>query len=144
MAKTAAENQKAYREREKAEGPEFLQNARLRAKQNYVPTAQLSNRKLKERNRRNMLRNRLSRLKKKMRQNEEVQVENMSDTGYNSMHVEEGPSENVSPMIVRLPAIVKTNASKAKGLKKSTLRRKPAINKLNAYVTKSNQNLVHL
>ena len=91
-----------------------------------------------------MLRNRLSRLKKKMRQNEEVQVENMSDTGYNSMHVEKGPSENVSPMIVRLPAIVKTNASKAKGLKKPTLRRKPAINKLNAYVTKSNQNLVHL
>ena len=122
MAKTAAEKQKAYRERQKAKGPEFLQKERLRAKQNYVPAAQLSNRKLKERNRRNMLRNRLSRLKKKMRQNEEVQMENMSDTGYSSMHVEEGPSENVSPMIVRLPGIVKSNANKAKGLKKTQQR----------------------
>ena len=64
-----------------------------------------------------------------MRLNEEVQVENMSDTGYSYMHIEEGRSENVSPMIVRLPAIVKTNANKAKGLKKTQRRAVARVHK---------------
>lgn len=51
MAKSRAEIQKAYRERQKAKGPAFLQKERQRAQSNYVPAASMNKRKLIERKR---------------------------------------------------------------------------------------------
>ena len=66
MGKSHAEIQKAFRERQKAKGPEFLAKERLRVKQYWVPASQLNKQKLEERNRKAKLRNRLSRLRKQL------------------------------------------------------------------------------
>uniref|UniRef100_K1RJW1 Uncharacterized protein n=1 Tax=Magallana gigas TaxID=29159 RepID=K1RJW1_MAGGI len=58
MAKSRAEIQKAYRERQKAKGPAFLQKERQRAQSNYVPASSMNKRKLTERNHKAKLRNR--------------------------------------------------------------------------------------
>ena len=68
MGKTRAEIQRAYRERQKDKGPKFLQKERLRVEKNYKPAENLSQAKLLERNEKAKLRNRLSRLCKKERQ----------------------------------------------------------------------------
>lgn len=136
MAKSRAEIQKAYRERQKAKGPAFLQKERQRAQSNYVPAASMNKRKLTERNHKAKLRNRLSRLKKKEQQ-QNIDLLNESDTnvctsGYGSMDHElsdrresdPGPSTrstpSASPLIVKLPNYKQTK--KGSGLKKTKKR----------------------
>lgn len=66
MAKTIAEIQQAYRERQKAQKiSKFLQKERLRVKKYYTPAKKLSKKNLKAKNFQNMLRNRLSRQRRK-------------------------------------------------------------------------------
>ncbi|KAH3886836.1 hypothetical protein DPMN_010849 [Dreissena polymorpha] len=90
MGKSRAEIQKAYRERQKLKGPAFLSKERARQRQNYVPA---SSKKTKEaRNNQAKLRNRLSRLRKKTREND---VEETS--GYGSMSMETGDDERNQP-----------------------------------------------
>lgn len=131
MAKSRAEIQKAYRERQK--GPAFLQKERQRAQSNYVPAASMNKRKLTERNHKAKLRNKLSRLKKKEQQ-QNIDLLNESDTnactsGYGSMDHElsdrresdPGPSTrstpSATPLIVKLPNYKQTK--KGSGLKKT-------------------------
>lgn len=136
MAKSRAEIQKAYRERQKAKGPAFLQKERQRAQSNYVPAASMNKRKLTERNHKAKLRNRLSRLKKKEQQ-QNIDLLNESDTnvctsGYGSMdhglsdrrESDPGPSTrstpSATPLIVKLPNYKQTK--KGSGLKKTKKR----------------------
>ena len=49
MVKSNAEKQRDYRERKKLEGPDFLEKERKRPKENYVKTASLSKKELRER-----------------------------------------------------------------------------------------------
>lgn len=136
MAKSRAEIQKAYRERQKAKGPAFLQKERQRAQNNYVPAASMNKRKLTERNHKAKLRNRLSRLKKKEQQ-QNIDLLNESDTnvctsGYGSMdhglsdrrESDQGPSTrstpSATPLIVKLPNYKQTK--KGSGLKKTKKR----------------------
>jgi hypothetical protein len=79
MTKTAAEKQRAYRERQKAKGPEFLDKEKLWVKKYYGPAEQLIKRKLAEKNKKNMMRNWLSRLRKKQRGKEDLQTPAQSD-----------------------------------------------------------------
>ncbi|KAL3836929.1 hypothetical protein ACJMK2_022335 [Sinanodonta woodiana] len=62
MGKSRAEIQKAYRERQKAKGSAYLEKERVRQLQYYTPAADLSAKKMAERNEKNKFRNRLSTL----------------------------------------------------------------------------------
>ncbi|KAH3887032.1 hypothetical protein DPMN_011044 [Dreissena polymorpha] len=92
MGKSRAEIQKAYRERQKLKGPAFLSKERARQRQNYVPASHLSKKTKEARNNQAKLRNRLSRLRKKTREND---VEETS--GYGSMSMETGDDERNQP-----------------------------------------------
>ena len=87
MVKSRAEIQKAYRERLKAKlGEEYNKRERERVRKNYVPAEVLSSAKLKERNRKNKIRNRLSiqRQKEKLRGLVEHESTDDETSGYAS------------------------------------------------------------
>lgn len=140
MGKSRAEIQKAYRERQKAKGSAFLEKERVRQLRYYKPAADLSAKKRAERNEKNKFRNRLSRLRKKQReQNDNVVTEtsgyesagdnndvNMStdeDANVSADYNQPGPSG----LIVKLP--IMSHSAKAKGLKKVRARALARANK---------------
>ena len=92
MGKTAAEKQRAYRERKKLKDPEFLQHEKARVMAYYTPASQMPAKQLKARNLKSKIRNRVSRLKQSKQQ---------------------GTSDQ-PPLIVRLPAIETISGSKNK------------------------------
>ncbi|KAH3842894.1 hypothetical protein DPMN_116398 [Dreissena polymorpha] len=112
MGKSRAEIQQAYRERHKLKGPAFLSKERARHRQNYVPASQLRKKKKEAQNNQAKLRNRLSRLRKKTREND---VEETS--GYGSMSIKTGDDERNQPteqraLIVKLPLTKKGAGAK--------------------------------
>ena len=97
MARSKREIQKAYRERQKAKGPAFLDKERRRQQQYYVPAALLNDKKRAERNLKNKMRNRLSReMKRLQQQRDDNAVEETS--GYETLNAEteEDTSTNVN------------------------------------------------
>lgn len=122
MAKSRAEIQKAYRERNKAEGAAFLEKERLRQQHNYVPSSQLPKRKRVERNLKNKHRNRLSRVK--ARANRDVEPIPEETSGYDSM-----PSETPGPsmLIVKLP--IPKKSVHAMGIRKVNARARARASK---------------
>ena len=97
MARSKREIQKAYRERQKATGPAFLDKERRRQQQYYVPAALLNYKKRAERNLKNKMRNRLSRERKRLQQQrDDNAVEETS--GYETLNAEteEDTSTNVN------------------------------------------------
>ena len=79
MAKSRAEIQKAYRERQKAKrGNEFLKQEAKRVKTYYVPTAEMSTRKLQKR--RERIRKSMKKKRQQDRQTNEVTAEQDHDS----------------------------------------------------------------
>ncbi|KAH3712152.1 hypothetical protein DPMN_071831 [Dreissena polymorpha] len=117
MGKSRAEIQKAYRERQKLKGPAFLYKERARQRQNYVPASHLSKKKKEARNNQAKLRNRLSRLRKKTREND---VEETS--GYGSMSMETGDDERNQPTEQRALIVKLLLTKKDAGAKKINAR----------------------
>lgn len=121
MGKTRAEIQRKYREKKKTTDPEFLNKERLRVQNYYVPAETLNKKKLAERNKKAMLRNRLSRLKKKQQltAQDEEENQNVSDSGYASLEAipstSSAPPERI-PLVVKLPSI--QSSAKSKGIEK--------------------------
>lgn len=127
MGKTRAEIQKAYRQRLKERlGEEYNRKERIRIRQNYIPAAQLSNKKRTERNRKNKLRNMLCRQRKRDQLQQMVNQESENDctSGYGSAVLEDASSNEAvarrQPLIVKLPAV--TNRAKANGPRRARVR----------------------
>lgn len=104
MAKTAAERQRAYRERKKQQDPNYLKAESARVKGYYVNASQLAPRSLASRNAVAAARNRVCRLKKKLKAAE----------------------QQSQPLVVHLPAVKKQLESlqspKGSGVKKTRKR----------------------
>ena len=78
MAKTNAEKQKEYRERKKLQSGSFLEKERKRQKKNYVKTAELTKKQLKER--REKVNERVKRSRKATKMLTEIMNVSSSDT----------------------------------------------------------------
>ncbi|XP_064598561.1 uncharacterized protein LOC135464917 [Liolophura sinensis] len=137
MAKSRAEIQRAYRERQKAKNnEEYLKKERERRRRNYVPSAQLSRR---DRIRRNVKNNETLKRHRRRRKEEarlaaeaaEAAIENqrigenMDSSGYDSPGSQAGPSN----LIVRLPFNNRRNGSR-KRISRSLSKKAKELSKL--------------
>ncbi|WAR25258.1 hypothetical protein MAR_010962 [Mya arenaria] len=115
MAKSRSEIQKAYRERQKAKGSAFLEKEKVRQRGYYKPAFTLSERKGVERNSKNKLRNRFSRMLKQQQQQQDGLSQGNETSGYESGTPEGTQQELQEPSrrIVRLP----TYSNKSRGIK---------------------------
>jgi hypothetical protein len=110
MAKSRKEIQKNYRERQKLKGSQFLQKERERQRQYYLPADKLSKKNRGERNQKNKLKNRLCRVRKRQRE-ENDNPRNEATSGYDSGGFDES-DENSHRLIVRLPSTSHSSAPK--------------------------------
>ncbi|WAR07281.1 LOW QUALITY PROTEIN: hypothetical protein MAR_017239 [Mya arenaria] len=113
MAKSRSEIQKAYRERQKAKGSAFLEKEKVRQRGYYKPAFTLLERKGVERNSKNKLRNRLSRMRKQQQHDVLSQVNETSGYESGTPQGTQQELQELSRLIVRLP----TYSNKSRGIK---------------------------
>ena len=109
MALTPAQKQKAYRERKKLSDPGYLAREKQRVMHYYTPANEMNARSLAVRNYKSVIRNRVSRLRKK-----EVQMESNLDIDSSIPGTSDTGNQK---LMVRLPSVEKSR-KKAAGLKK--------------------------
>lgn len=123
MGKSRAEIQRDYRKRLKEKlGEEYNRRERDRMRASYVSSSQLSEKKRKERNQKNKIRNRLCRQRMRERlnlQHAHEDTENECTSGYSSTIVSPEDSSK-ERLIVRLPCLPMT--FKSNGPKKARAR----------------------
>lgn len=148
MGKTRAEIQREYRERKKVKlGEDYHKAERERVRKYYIPAAELSNKKRKERNDVMKVRNRRCRERRKNLL-ERLQVRESADdipseSGYGSQSESSTVpvAERRERLIVSLPAI--SVAARAKGSKKARTRALARAHKSISSLEKQKSELEH-